>query len=210
MLGNNTDPINLTAAMVSAMSIESKVSGFVSQNNASIMNSRVGGESIRQILNVAETSYIKSQKLGNFVIEGQGEVVGFVNSNSSSAYISASFADNVQIYNNMAATTSITAGFVGYNNNKIQNSYVEGRREGSVTSDNANVYNNLTNISSIGIIAGFVYENNALIKNSYANIAIENSSSKASLVAGFVYKNERDGEIKLCYAACEITKSDII
>lgn len=209
MLGNNTDPINLTAAMVSAMSIESKVSGFVSQNNASIMNSRVGGESIRQILNVAETSYIKSQKLGNFVIEGQGEVVGFVNSNSSSAYISASFADNVQIYNNMAATTSITAGFVGYNNNKIQNSYVEGRREGSVTSDNANVYNNLTNISSIGIIAGFVYENNALIKNSYANIAIENSSSKASLVAGFVYKNERDGEIKLCYAACEITKSDI-
>lgn len=209
MLGNNTDPINLTAAMVSAMSIESKVSGFVSQNNASIMNSRVGGESIRQILNVAETSYIKSQKLGNFVIEGQGEVVGFVNSNSSSAHISASFADNVQIYNNMAATTSITAGFVGYNNNKIQNSYVEGRREGAVTSDNANVYNNLTNISSIGIIAGFVYENNALIKNSYANIAIENSSSKASLVAGFVYKNERDGEIKLCYAACEITKSDI-
>lgn len=209
MLGNNTDPINLTAAMVSAMSIESKVSGFVSQNNASIMNSRVGGESIRQILNVAETSYIKSQKLGKFVIEGQGEVVGFVNSNSSSAYISASFADNVQIYNNMAATTSITAGFVGYNNNKIQNSYVEGRREGAVTSDNANVYNNLTNITSIGIIAGFVYENNALIKNSYANIAIENSLSKASLVAGFVYKNERDGEIKLCYAACEITKSDI-
>lgn len=209
MLGNNTDPINLTAAMVSAMSIESKVSGFVSQNNASIMNSRVGGESIRQILNVAETSYIKSQKLGKFVIEGQGEVVGFVNSNSSSAYISASFADNVQIYNNMAATTSITAGFVGYNNNKIQNSYVEGRREGAVTSDNSNVYNNLTNITSIGIIAGFVYENNALIKNSYANIAIENSLSKASLVAGFVYKNERDGEIKLCYAACEITKSDI-
>lgn len=209
MLGNNTDPINLTAAMVSAMSIESKVSGFVSQNNASIMNSRVGGESIRQILNVAETRYIKSQKLGKFVIEGQGEVVGFVNSNSSSAYISASFADNVQIYNNMAATTSITAGFVGYNNNKIQNSYVEGRREGAVTSDNANVYNNLTNITSIGIIAGFVYENNALIKNSYANIAIENSLSKASLVAGFVYKNERDGEIKLCYAACEITKSDI-
>lgn len=208
-LGANTDPINLTTAMVSAMGIESKVSGFVSQNNASIMNSRVGGESIRTILSVAETSYIKAQTLGDFVIEGQGEVAGFANTNSASAYISASFADNVQIYNKMAATTSITAGFVGYNSNKIQNSYVEGRREGFVTSDNNNVYNNLTNISSIGIIAGFVYENSALIKNSYANIAIENSSSKASLVAGFVYKNESDGEIKLCYAACEITKSDV-
>lgn len=209
-MGQNTDPIEITSSMVSSLGIDSKVSGFVVTNNASIMNSRVGGESFRQIIKIAGTNYIKTQSLNLFVVRGQVEVSGFVNDNASSGYVSASFADNIQIYNDMASTTSLTAGFAVYNHNNIQNSYVEGQGSDYIGDDGeVNIYNNLSNITSIGIIGGFVYQNDALIKNSYSNIAIENSESKASLVAGFVYINNESAEISLCYAACDITKTDI-
>lgn len=208
-MGQNTDPIEITSSMVTSLGIESKVSGFVVTNNSSIMNSRVGGESFRQIVKIAGTDYIKNQSLNLFVLRGQCEVSGFVNDNASSGYISASFADNIQIYNDMANTTSLTAGFAVYNHNNIQNSYVEGKGSSYIGEEDANIYNNLSNISSIGIIGGFVYQNDALIKNSYSNIAIENSESKASLVAGFVYINNESAEVSLCYAACDIAKTDI-
>lgn len=203
--GTNTDPIELT----DAMRITTSVSGFVRTNNASITNSRVGGESYREIIDIAGTNYLRTNSLGLFVIEGQGEVAGFVNENSADGYISASFVDNVQIYNNMESTTSITAGFALHNFNNIQNSYVEGKGETYDESLNPVIYNNLSNIKSIGIIAGFVYENDALIKNSYANIAIENSESKPAMAAGFVYMNNSGAEITLCYAACDIAKTDV-
>ena len=208
-MGTNTDPIGITSSMVTSLGVESLVSGFVLTNNSSITNSRVGGETFMQIIEIAGTQYLKTQSLNLFVLRGQGEVSGFVNDNSSSGYISASYADNIQIYNDMDSTASITAGFSVYNHNNIQNSYVEGKGEDILTTDDVQIYNNLSNITSIGVIGGFVYQNDALIKNSYSNIAIENSESKASLVAGFVYINNVGGEINLCYSACDITKTDI-
>lgn len=208
-MGTNTDPIEITSGIVSSLGIESLVSGFVITNNASITNSRVGGDSFRQIIDIAGANYLKTQDLNLFVLRGQGEVSGFVNDNASSGYISASFADNIQIYNDMASTTSLTAGFAVYNHNNIQGSYVEGKGEELSDDGKIVIYNNLSNITSIGIVGGFVYQNDALIKNSYSNIAIENSESKASLVAGFVYINSESAEVTLCYAACDITKSDI-
>lgn len=208
-MGTNTDPIEITSGMVSSLGIETLVSGFVITNNASITNSRVGGESFRQIIDIAGTDYIKSQSLNLFVLRGQGEVSGFVNDNASSGYISASYADNIQIYNDMASTSSLTAGFAVYNHNNIQGSYVEGKGEELSDDGKIAIYNNLSNITSIGIVGGFVYQNDAFIKNSYSNIAIENSESKASLVAGFVYINNESAEVTLCYAACDITKADI-
>lgn len=210
-LGANTDPINLT----STMGVTSTISGFVGTNNASIMNSRVGGESFRHVVDIGGRDYLKTQQLDVFVLDGQGEVAGFVYSNGTTVvsdetgvmdgtgYISASFVDNVQIYNRMEATTSTTAGFVLYNFNNIQGSYIEGQGEA------AEVYKNLTNITSMGIVAGFVYSNDGLVKNSYANIAIENSSSRTALSAGFVYMNNETGEVTLCYAACDISRLDI-
>lgn len=207
-MGANTDPIEMTASMVSSMNISSTVSGFVYENNASITNSRVGGDSIRQIVNIAGTDYLRSRTLGLFVIKGQGEVSGFVNQNGGEGYVSASFAKNIQIYNDMQSTTSLSAGFVIYNLNNIQNSYVEGLGEDTVNGQIV-IYNTLSNIKSLGIIAGFVYENDALIKNSYANIAIENSESRPSMAAGFVYINNSSGTVTLCYAACQITQTDV-
>lgn len=210
-IGSNTDPVNLTAKQIASLNLESKVAGFVVENTASIMNSRVGGDSYKHIVDIAGTNYLKTQTLGNFVIEGQGEVMGFANTNSG--YISASFAKNVQIYNDTNATTSITAGFVGYNSSKIQNSYVTGKGSGYDSSVDgtqmSDFYNTETNITAMGYVAGFVYDNEATIKNSYANIAIECDQTVGYLVAGFVYINGAEGDINLCFTACKISSTDI-
>jgi len=204
--GANSDPIPLTYSM----GVESKVSGFVIENGASIMNSRVGGQQFKHIVQIDNTNYLKSQKLDVFYLEGQGQVSGFVNTNAG--YVSACFVKNIQIDNIMEYDGSITSGFVITNNNSVQNSYVEGLGGATETVGDETkeiVWNNLTNISSLGVISGFVYENTSLVKNSYANIAIENSKTKGAMVAGFVYKNNEGAEVTLCYAACEIAKKDI-
>ena len=201
--GLNTDPIQISGAR----EIESVVAGFVYENNASITNSRVGGESFRYIKDIAGQDYIATQKLGTFTLEGQGEVAGFVATNAG--YISASFADNMQINNMMNSNISATAGFALYNTQNIQNSYIEG--VGIIEDENNNkiVEHDLTNITSIGVVAGFVYDNSGLVKNSYANIAIENTKTKPAYASGFVYTNQTAGEITLCYTACAISKSDV-
>ncbi len=204
--GANSDPIPLTYSM----GVESKVSGFVIENGASIMNSRVGGQQFKHIVQIDNTNYLKSQNLDVFYLEGQGQVSGFVNTNAG--YVSACFVKNIQIDNIMEYDGSITSGFVITNNNSVQNSYVEGLGGATETVGDETkeiVWNNLTNISSLGVISGFVYENTSLVKNSYANIAIENSKTKGAMVAGFVYKNNEGAEVTLCYAACEIAKKDI-
>lgn len=204
--GANTDPIPLTYSM----GIESKVSGFIIENTASVMNSRVGGEQFKHIIQVDGTNYLKSQNLDVFYLEGQGEVSGFVNANSG--YVSACFVKNIQIDNIMEYDGSITSGFVITNTQSVQNSYVEGlggETETIAGETKEIVWNNLTNISSLGVISGFVYENSALVKNSYSNIAIENSKTKGAMVAGFVYRNNEGAEVTLCYAACQIAKKDI-
>ena len=206
--GANTDEIALSVKN----NIESKISGFVLENNASIMNSRVGGENFRHIVHIDEIAYLETEQLDVFYLRGQGELSGFINTNAG--YISASFVKNIQIDNIMDYSDSVTAGFVVNNSQSIQNSYVEGlggaKEEGSdEESSKEKVYNDLTNIASRGVIAGFVYENNALVKNSYANIAIENSKTQGSMAAGFVYRNNADATVTLCYAACKIAEKDI-
>lgn len=205
--GANTDYIALSYSS----NVNSVVSGFVIENNSSIMNSRVGGESVMHVVDIEGVNYLQSQSLGVFYLEGQGEVSGFVNQNAG--YISASFVKNAQIDNIMEYDGSITAGFVVRNSLSIQSSYVEGL-EGEPEEDSFgnvvhSVYKNGTNISALGVISGFVYENSSLVKNSYSNIAIENSRTKGAMVAGFVYRNNQNATISLCYAACEIALQDV-
>lgn len=214
MLGANTDPINMT----SSMKITSNVAGFAITNNRSIMNSRVGGASFRHIILEDDVYYAKTEYTDIFNIIAQGNVAGFVISNGTSknidtstgeisdntGYISACFVDNVEIINNMDSATSVTAGFVMHNYNNIQGCYIEGcddEKEGA--------YITGSKISAIGYIGGFVYENDGLVKNSYSNIKIDNENSVGSYVAGFVYKNNVDAEIKLCFASCRVAKRDI-
>jgi len=203
MDGENTDFIQLTEAR----GVDSTVSGFVGTNNASIINSRVGGTGFKYLLDIAGQQYLSTFKLGTFTIEGQGDVAGFVGSNTGA--ISASYASQMQIYNNKNSNVSKTAGFALKNSSKIQGSYIEGVGEIEDKDKNKVVENKLTNISSMGYVAGFIYENAGLVKNCYANIAIENIKTKPSFASGFVYKNESDGEVTLCYTACVIAQSDI-
>lgn len=213
MLGENTDPIQIT----NAMKVTSNVSGFAGTNNGSIMNSRVGGENFKHIVLVDDVYYVQTQDTDIFTIKAQGNVAGFVNSNGTSkidtttgelvdtvGYISACYVDNVEIVNQMDSITSITAGFAIHNYNNIQGSYVEANDD---VSDGAHYIG--SDISAIGYIAGFVYENDGLVKNSYANIAIDNTVQKGSYVSGFVYKNNLDAEVKLCFASCKIEESDV-
>ena len=200
--GNNTDPITLN----SLIEVESHVAGFVYENEdgASIVNDRVGGESLPHFINVGKTAYIQRVSLDTFVIEGQGNVAGFVDQNSG--YVSASYAKNIQIYNKMQSNACRTAGFALYNGNSLQNSYVEGLG-GDLDEDGRLLPAfTRTNISSIGVVAGFVYENNGLVKNAYSNIKIESTSAAS---AGFVYENQTEGEISICYSACAVSRESI-
>ena len=201
-LGENADDSYLT----SSSGVTSRVAGFVIENASSITNSRVGGNEYSHIIVTNGTSYITTTPLDKFTIRAQGEVAGFVHTNTG--YISASFAKKVEILNYMQSVQSLTAGFALYNTNSIQGSYVEGVA-GEVTPNGKNVYNNGSKITAIGTIAGFVYDNTKLVKNSYANIAIEHDKVKAASVAGFVYKNGAEATVTLCYSACEISTTDI-
>lgn len=191
--------------------VQCRVAGFVMTNNASIVNSRVGGTSLKHIVNIAGKDCLKTDTLSTFVLEGQGEVAGFVYENNSDANISACKVDNIQINNLLNSTSSVTAGFVVTNDNNIQNSFIQGKeswteKNGKYTKDQAF---NGSSILSTGEVAGFVYENSKLVKNCYSNIAINSETSSASLAAGFVYKNNEEGEIELCYSACLLNKYDI-
>lgn len=187
--------------------VDSTVAGFVINNSKSIVNCRVGGTSFRYAENILGTTFLSTQDLGVFTIQGQKNVSGFVGNNGSNGYISASFVDNVQINNNTQSSTSVTAGFVIKNENSIQGSYVEGKSKpvGEILAEICD----LTNISSTGIVAGFVYDNASLIKNCYSNIGIENEKLVPSFASGFVYINEENATINLCYSASPVKNNDI-
>ncbi len=201
-LGTNADDSYLT----SSSGVTSRVAGFVIENASSITNSRVGGNEYSHVIVTNGTNYITTTPLDKFTIRAQGEVAGFVHTNTG--YISASFAKKIEILNYMQSVQSLTAGFALYNTNSIQGSYVEGVA-GELTPNGKDVYNNGSKITAIGTIAGFVYDNAKLVKNSYANIAIEHDEVKAASVAGFVYKNGPEATVTLCYSACEISTTDI-
>lgn len=203
-LGANTDYVRLSQDYVNEKGIESNVAGFVIENSASIVNSRVGGENFNHIVEVAGVNYIQTQNLEKFTIQGQQNVAGFVSTNSGN--ISASFAKCVEIFNQLDSTTSLTAGFVLRNSASVQNSYVEGLFENVQETE---LVATGSVISSIGCVAGFVHTNDGLVKNSYSNIAVDNKNNKPSYAAGFVYENREAGEITLCYTASQINPDDI-
>ena len=205
--GANTEPIELSGTLMDALGVTSNVSGFVIKNNASIANSRVGGTDFRHIIEESNVLYVKTEPLGIFTIEGQGVVSGFAISNESEANIAASFVKNVQINNVLKSALSQTAGFAIENKNQIQTSYVEANVEQNAAA--LQVRKKGSSIYSMGYIAGFVYSNEKLVKNSYSNIAIENTKTKGSYVAGFVYQNLPDAIVSQCYSACDIEKYDV-
>ncbi len=185
---------------------ESFVAGFVIENNLSIVNSRVGGENFEHIVNIAGVDYIETLDLDYFNIRGQVNVAGFIANNYGK--ISASYADNVAIYNMMDSNAAETAGFALYNTSSIEESYVEGAGGGR-DGDEIVITHSLTKINvKGGFVAGFIYDNSGVVKNSYANIAIENTSYKPSYLAGFVYRNNPGALVTLCFTACEIQNID--
>lgn len=207
--GSNTDPIEISGTQMDALGLSSNVAGFVLRNNASITNSRVGGTDFRRITNISDISYVKTEVLDTFTIEGQGVVAGFAILNENQANIAASFVKNVQINNVLESSLSQTAGFVIENKNQIQTSFVEAKMQPLQEDNQQNMQKKGSSIYSMGYIAGFVYSNEALVKNCYSNIAIENTKTKGSYVAGFVYQNLDEAVVSQCYTACEIAKYDV-
>ncbi len=193
-----------------------QIAGFVINNEGSITNSRVGGESItilgdEQTLNGSATgyTYASTLELDTFYIIGQGDMAGFVLSNSGT--IAASFVKLLDMENQSNSTTYNTTGFVGTNNGKIITSYIEG-----VPTDESLIeeggystfaYEGSSLKSRLGIIAGFVNDNQGTIQNSYSNILIANSTDtvRVYLASGFVYENS--GTIEACYSASQIANS---
>ena len=193
-------------------SITSNVAGFVITNAGSITNSKVGGEEIiligEQILDTNRTSY-STVELDNFVLSAQGQMAGFVLTNSGD--IASSGVKNIQITNNASLTSSETGGFVVDNSGEIRTSYVEGAGEQTQAENDVSPHFTDTNISSRGIVAGFVVNNNTSgrISNGYSNILIKNDSElKSRTSAGFVYTNE--GHIETSLSASYVEMADLL
>lgn len=178
--------------------ITSRVAGFILDNSGNITNSRVGGTEIDVINETAVgNAYYKTIELGTFTIKAQGEVSGFVSSNTKN--IISSKASNMQITNESNYNKFETAGFVNTNSGKIKSSYITGLEDGKYTFAFLS-----TSIESNGIIAGFVVNNekSAEISDCMTNIKISTSSLFG---AGFVYKNE--GEIIYAFSASQVESS---
>lgn len=190
-------------------SVKAQIAGFVLTNTGSITNSRVGGESIVVIgdqIGDTNYTYYSNVALNQFVLSGQGDMAGFVLTNSGS--IVASGASNIQITNLSTAAKTSTAGFAVANGGNIRTSYVEGSKD---PSEATQYHLKGSSISSKGTVAGFVVNNtaNGVIANAYSNIFISNSNeSQSRTSAGFVYKNE--GKIAYSYSASRVEKANIL
>ena len=190
-------------------SVKAQIAGFVLTNTGSITNSRVGGESIVVIgdqIGDTNYTYYSNVALNQFVLSGQGDMAGFVLTNSGS--IVASGASNIQITNLSTAAKTSTAGFAVANGGNIRTSYVEGSKD---PSEATQYHLKGSSIISKGTVAGFVVNNtaNGVIANAYSNIFISNSAeSQSRTSAGFVYKNE--GKIAYSYSASRVEKANIL
>lgn len=184
--------------------IESRVAGFVVENSGSITNSKVGGDEIILIgEQIGSTNYFdySVRELSLFELSGQGDVAGFVISNSGE--IASSGASNIQINNLSSSDLSKTSGFVVTNSGKIRASAVQGITGPDDFNDGYSLYHRTgSSITARGIVAGFVVENsqNGEISDGYSNILISSANNKNSNIgAGFVYINA--GYIKTSYTA---------
>lgn len=196
------------------------IAGFVLNNNGSITNSRVGGTSIVVLGDEKEITedgrqvpsgytYASTLELEVFNIVGQGDMAGFVLSNTGS--ISASFVKQLDMTNQSNTTSFDTSGFAGLNSGSIITSYVEGKETSSELIDEMNytvyAFEGSSLKSNLGCIAGFINTNTGIIQDSYSNILIANStdSSRVFLASGFVYENS--GTIETSYSASQIQNS---
>ncbi len=196
------------------------IAGFVLNNNGSITNSRVGGTSIVVLGDEKEITedgrqvpsgytYASTLELEVFNIIGQGDMAGFVLSNTGS--ISASFVKQLDMTNQSNTTSFDTSGFAGLNSGSIITSYVEGKETSSELIDEMNytvyAFEGSSLKSNLGCIAGFINTNTGIIQDSYSNILIANStdSSRVFLASGFVYENS--GTIETSYSASQIQNS---
>ena len=209
-----TESVYLTAGS----SWSTQMAGFVISNSGNITNSRVGGDEVTILgedrTEVAENgdviamgyTFASTIDLDTFYMIGQGDMAGFVLTNSGS--ISASFVKLLDMENQSRATAYDTSGFAGTNSGTILTSYAEGKQDETNTNDWAKfAYTGTSLKSAYGIIAGFINSNNGLIKDSYSNILISNSSNSLNvyLASGFVYRNE--GTIETSYSASQIANS---
>lgn len=199
--GNGGQATDLTTGDVAPENIN--IAGFVLNNNNIVTNSRVGGDTYKYIREEFDESFYDEMSLSLFTIQGQGYVSGFVGENSGT--ISASFASNVQINNGMRTTLSETAGFVRDNNGQINTSYVKGQYNPDNSDD---YYYDGSTISATGKVGGFSYHNNGTIKNCYVNFAIEIEETRSYLSAGFVYENDAEGIVSLCFAQVKMAEED--
>lgn len=194
----------------------SQVAGFVINNTGSITNSRVGGGEIiivgaeRQINGKSSGyTYASTLTLDTFHLVGQGNIAGFVLTNSG--YITSSFVKNIDIENQSNSISFFTSGFAGTNNNSILTSYIEGAPsdEASMPKSEYSQYafEDTSIRSKLGYIVGFIYENEGSIKDSYSNILIANSidTTRVYYASGFVYMNS--GTVENCYSASQIANS---
>ncbi len=191
-----------------------QIAGLVLNNNGSITNSRVGGDSIVVIgdernLNNSPTgeTYATNQKLGVFNIIGQGNMAGLV-LNNTNGNIASSFVKKIDMENQSDTTKYYTSGFVGINNSTINVSYVEGLPSSPDMPEYSDfAYEGSSIKSKKGYVVGFVYQNEGKINDCYSNVLIANSNSETSvyLASGFVYENR--GIIENAYSASQIENS---
>ena len=201
--GSGGQAVNLTSGDISPDNIN--IAGFVLENNNTITNSRVGGETYGVIKEEFSERYYDEIDLPIFTVEGQGYVSGFAGENTGT--ISASFVSNAQINNKMRTTLSATAGFVRRNSGNINTSYVKGNYIPS-PEDGIYYYAGST-IMATGKVGGFVYSNSGTVKNSYVNFAIETNETRSYLSAGFVYENDSNGAVSLCFSQVKMADTNV-
>ncbi len=194
-----------------------QMAGFVISNSGSITNSRVGGDSItilgsERTVNGKPNGYTDAStlELGTFYMIGQGNMAGFVITNSS-GNISTCYVKNIDMENQSNSTSYYAVGFVGTNSANISVSYIEGVPTPKSQEDSAlysaYAYEGSSIKSKMGYVVGFVYRNNNSINDCYSNILIANSEASNSvyLASGFVYENV--GTIENAYSASQIKNS---
>lgn len=190
--------VNYGYSNIDVSAIQSRIAGFVINNeNGSITNSRVGGTSL-EIAN--GTAIIPS----TFNIVGQGDIAGFVYTNSG--IIASSFFMNGTISNQTSSgSDTSTAGFVVNNNGEIRLSYAKG-----VYANTTEIHATGAGIETASVGAGFAYENSGIIEDSYSNIMLTTIGDKQSgrLSAGFVYINNAEGIVRRSYSASRIENSN--
>lgn len=185
----------------------SNIGGIVGVNSSTgaITNSFVGvntsnkvGSSyyIENVTNPSATEYnnesdeMSTVQVYPFILAGSNKLAGIAVQNDG--IISNTYIKGLGLYNaSPNEESSVTAGLVGTNTNKITSSFAEGA---NIANYRDTAENDIV-IEAIGNVAGLVYNNTSVVENSYSNIYLQTNSSS---IAGFVFTNT--GSIKNSYS----------